>query len=45
MTRPTWDNYFMNIAHVVKTRSNCIKKDLSGQTKITHKNYSRALIF
>lgn len=26
MTRPTWDNYFMNIAHVVKTRSNCIKR-------------------
>jgi dCMP deaminase len=24
--RPSWDEYFMNIAHVVGTRSNCIKR-------------------
>lgn len=24
--RPSWDEYFMNIAHIVKTRSNCMKR-------------------
>ena len=24
--RPDWDTYFMDIAHVVKTRSNCSRR-------------------
>ena len=24
--RPDWNHYFMNIAHVVKARSNCMKR-------------------
>ena len=26
--RPDWDEYFMNIAHVVKTRSNCSRRQV-----------------
>lgn len=26
MERPNWDEYFMNIAHVVKSRSNCMTR-------------------
>ena len=28
--RPTWDEYFMNIARVVATRSNCIKRKVGA---------------
>jgi dCMP deaminase len=28
--RPDWDNYFMNIARVVATRSNCIKRKVAA---------------
>ncbi|MBN1568477.1 MAG: AAA family ATPase [Acidobacteria bacterium] len=29
-TRPTWDEYFMSIAKVVATRSNCIKRKVAA---------------
>jgi len=28
--RPTWDVYFMNIAHVVATRSNCTRRHVAA---------------
>lgn len=28
--RPGWDEYFMNIAHVVASRSNCIKRQVAA---------------
>ncbi len=28
--RPGWDDYFMNIAHVVATRSNCVKRRVAA---------------
>jgi len=28
--RPDWDTYFMNIAHVVKTRSNCSRRQVAA---------------
>ena len=28
--RPDWDTYFMDIAHVVKRRSNCIRRDVAA---------------
>ena len=27
--RPSWDQYFMNIAHVVASRSNCMKRQVA----------------
>ncbi|MBD3270965.1 MAG: cytidine deaminase [Elusimicrobia bacterium] len=30
LKRPDWDEYFMNIAHVVATRSNCIKRQVAA---------------
>ncbi|MCG2659975.1 MAG: cytidine deaminase, partial [Kiritimatiellae bacterium] len=29
-TRPDWDTYFMDIAHVVKRRSNCSRRDVAA---------------
>ncbi len=29
-TRPDWDTYFMNIAHVVKLRSNCSRRQVAA---------------
>ena len=29
-TRPDWDHYFMDIAHVVKRRSNCSRRDVAA---------------
>lgn len=26
--RPEWDEYFLNLAHVVKSRSNCVRMDV-----------------
>jgi dCMP deaminase len=28
--RPDWDTYFMNIAHVVSTRSNCVRRHVAA---------------
>lgn len=28
--RPDWDTYFMNIAHVVKTRGNCCRRQVAA---------------
>ena len=28
--RPGWDEYFMDIAHVVKTRSNCVRRNVAA---------------
>ena len=28
--RPDWDTYFMDIAHVVKTRSNCTRRNVAA---------------
>lgn len=28
--RPGWDEYFMDIAHVVKRRSNCVRRDVAA---------------
>ncbi len=30
MDRPDWDEYFMNIAHVVKTRGNCSRRQVAS---------------
>lgn len=30
MQRPDWDTYFMNIAHVVKTRGNCLRRQVAA---------------
>ncbi len=30
MTRPSWDRYFMNIAEVVATRSNCMRRHVAA---------------
>ena len=30
-TRPDWDTYFMQIAHVVKLRANCSRRDREGE--------------
>lgn len=30
ITRPTWDEYFMGIAHVVATRANCAKRRVAA---------------
>lgn len=30
MDRPTWDEYFMNIAKVVASRSNCVKRKIAA---------------
>jgi dCMP deaminase len=30
MERPDWDEYFMNIAHVVKTRGNCSRRQVAA---------------
>ena len=30
MKRPSWDQYFMNIAHVVASRGNCIKRQVAA---------------
>jgi dCMP deaminase len=29
-SRPNWDKYFMNIAHVVAARSNCIRRQVAA---------------
>ena len=29
-TRPSWDEYFMNIAEIAKTRSNCIRRQVGA---------------
>jgi dCMP deaminase len=29
-SRPKWDEYFMNVAHVVKSRSNCITRQVGA---------------
>ncbi|MBI2437674.1 MAG: cytidine deaminase, partial [Lentisphaerae bacterium] len=28
--RPDWDTYFMDIAQVVKRRSNCLRRDVAA---------------
>lgn len=30
VNRPDWDHYFMNIAHVVKARGNCIRRQVAA---------------
>ena len=30
MSRPTWDEYFMDIAHLVKTRSTCCRRQVGA---------------
>ena len=30
MSRPTWDEYFMDIAHLVKTRSTCCRRHVGA---------------
>ena len=30
LDRPDWDNYFMAIAHVVATRSNCSRRQVAA---------------
>ena len=30
MDRPDWDDYFMDIAHVVKTRGNCLRRQVAA---------------
>ena len=30
LPRPDWDTYFMNIAHVVKTRGNCSRRQVAA---------------
>ena len=30
MERPDWDTYFMDIAHVVKTRGNCMRRQVAA---------------
>ncbi len=30
MDRPDWDEYFMDIAHVVKTRGNCLRRQVAA---------------
>ena len=30
--RPSWDEYFMEIAEVVKKRSTCIRRQVGGVT-------------
>lgn len=30
MKRPSWDEYFMAIAHVVATRSNCSRRQVAA---------------
>lgn len=30
MTRPSWDQYFMSIAHTVATRSSCVKRQVGA---------------
>ncbi len=30
MTRPSWDEYFMEIAHLVKTRSTCLRRQVGA---------------
>ncbi len=30
MTRPDWDTYFMNIAHAVKLRGNCLRRQVAA---------------
>lgn len=30
MKRPDWDEYFINVAHVVKTRSNCTRRHVAA---------------
>lgn len=30
VTRPDWDTYFMNIAHVAKTRGNCRRRQVAA---------------
>lgn len=37
MERPNWDNYFMNIANVVKERSNCITSGPKGAILVKDK--------
>lgn len=37
MTRPSWDEYFMQIAHLVKTRSTCLRRQV-GAVIVKDKN-------
>ena len=37
MNRPSFDEYFMNIAQVVSTRSTCIRRQIGAV--LTHKNF------
>lgn len=30
LNRPAWDEYFMNIAHVVATRGNCLRRQVAA---------------
>lgn len=35
--RPDWDTYFVNIAHVVKTRGNCLRRQVAAVIVLDHR--------
>ncbi len=37
MTRPSWDEYLMEIAHLVKKRANCLRRQV-GDVLVKDKN-------
>ena len=39
--RPSWDEYFMEIAEVVKTRSTCLRRQVGAIIVVIGRSYQR----